>query len=250
MKALVIALSLLAGTAHSAAIAYWPLATNGNDLISGYTLTNNGSVGFATIGGEACAGDFSNLKYFAAPAGFLTAWGGVAASYNVQFYTYQSANQIPVAVFASWTATTGACGSGASNFNLLTGQKVQWEAASVGCANTLTTGTAPTGQWVRINYDWDGTTRRTYINGSLDPTTSTHSATFGSSVTAFRLGNYIPGSAYAWNGYLRDVVVYNSSICTGATCAEYVPPSTRPTQLSPYILNSNSPRMMPLWWNK
>ena len=68
-----------------------------------------------------------------------------------------------------------------------------------------TTGTITTGTWTMMHNTWDGSTLRTYLDGSVDATTASTGSfgTFGDTSTNKRIGSSAAGSTRAYDG-LQD----------------------------------------------
>lgn len=78
----------------------------------------------------------------------------------------------------------------------------------------------PLGVWAHIVETWDGTTMKTYMNGSLDAITGTFTSTVGSNSLPVRIGALNLTTAFAgWNGNIDDVRIYNRAL-TAAEVAQ------------------------------
>lgn len=243
MKALILALLLLTGQARAVAPSiYWPLSAGTAAAVgdSTYDLTMNGTVNFLTVAGEACAGTFNPSNFFSSTAVeiFLAA---NKSSYQLEFHVYMSSIS-SVETFCFWSSTAPACAGDVEICN--TGGFFYYQLPpAVGCIGG-TVASPSNGNWHSYIVASDGATVWTYLDNALVSTVV--SATYPTA-SAFKIGKGNAGQLV--HGYVRDIAFYAGNNCAGtATCADYVPAIS--TQMSPYLSNSVSTRMMPLWWQQ
>jgi alpha-N-arabinofuranosidase len=83
-------------------------------------------------------------------------------------------------------------------------------ASFIGDAETLSTGTIPTGTWTHVAVVYDGTTVQLYLNGKSDGSSTKVAESNTSSMLVGISKSLDPDNA--WNGEIDDLLVYNSAL--------------------------------------
>ncbi len=214
-------------------IAYWPLATNSTEMISGYTTANNGPVTFQTISGVQCAGQFTGVKYFeVTDSTFKTTLSPSAwqIEYDGDLITSGAVEEVVDLQTANGTPPYGLTiyDSIGALFSIFGGPGAQ----------NLASGALTTSTWHHLVTSYDGTTVRQYIDGSLS-----NSAVFNgswSTLNNFYVG-FDPSSGNLYQGYIANLEVWNGAQCTGSSCTGSTPTVTPTFSFSPTMSFTVSP---------
>lgn len=252
MKALVIALSLLAGQAHAVAdntVALWTLDNVlTDDSGNGYTLTMAGTVPFVTTPqpyqGTHQAGAFSAANYLQ-NAGARAALSG-STTYTIECYVNTSslaAQQqfMSIGAAAGDSLVLAITTDGRAKFVTDDANVYQSAAGVIAINKNYYFAIVVAGTNLKIYCNEAGTTlTKVFDNTATSPAFPTGGDIY--------IGVYFPTKSFLpmANGFV-DFVRFSNIARTDLPTSDALAVST---QLSPYILNSNSPRMMPLWWNK
>lgn len=128
-----------------------------------------------------------------------------------------------------YTATTG---SGAQIKQILGGS---------GADHSISNGSLSISTWYHVLNTWDGTTQKTYINGTLQGTTGTPSGITLTSSVIFIIGVSDNGGELDCNAYYDDVHMWNAALtqddATALSNTAYSPYSTTNSADKVYIRN-------------
>lgn len=185
---------------------------NANDSSgNAYNFTNTGSVTFNTSPapipqGLNNAGQFSDTKYFTAPAGTLTGLSTIS-TFTIQFYVYvDSLTSHPVLV--RWAD------SGSNYLEILATGDAFW--ASAGDANlSSTVGDFVEDTWYHVAWVGSATSRTIYKNGVSIATVASGNAI--GTLTNFELGRHVSFPTFFLNGYLDQFRVSNVAVTSFPT---------------------------------
>lgn len=247
MKALLLALVLVSGQAWGAATAQigWHFGTDALAFLtpdaSNYDCVNTGSIGFSTVDGKACAVfNNSGAKFFNCSSTATTAWiNANKAAYQIEIHVKKISNT-GVDGYWFYSVADPICNGDMTMYD---------SGGTVGVQNPKTaTCNGPGGSAIgttsfhSLIYSFSGTTENFYFDNVLVQSKTT-SANANIDIPLV-IGQYT--STYPLDGYVYDVILSNGNVCTGSTCPDYSP-TRAPNQISPYIRNSNSPNMFPLF---
>lgn len=218
-------------------VGWWPLATDGRDMLERYPVSMTGMKPVPSHGGPAM--NFSGSSF-----GQLNALPAISTTFSISAWAYPT------------NLNQGSSGGGSggtilesNNDGLTSGWDFGLEFSTnkiwfwpAGSADVRSTGSITLNQWNHVGMTVTGTAVSLYINGALDSAQTSGSAP--QSYSYLRIAHQSHCTGY-FVGNLRDIRLYNRVLTAAEMRRLYMEPYSILEPASRHVMPNNSIRVLP-----